>query len=260
MIAHRIARRSLLAIPALLLGAAVERAPVSTIPNPRLETPWWRERHEAKLAEIRSRPVDLVWLGDSITQNWEKTGPEEWGQFAPVWQRFYGGRHAVNLGFTGDNTGHLLWRMQNGELSGIEPRAAVILIGANNMGRVHWSAAQTVAGIAAVVEECRRRLPKTGIVLLSVLPSIRNKYVTRTTEQVNRELTQRYGDAGVPGVTYIDVTGLFMRDGHVERSMFLDDQLTPPAPPLHPTAQAMARIAERIEPVLAPMLSKRTLR
>ena len=69
-----------------------------------------------------------------------KHGPPEWRDFAPQWQRFYGDRNALNLGFKGDTTASLIWRMQHGELDGISPKAGVVLIGANNNGRVHWSA------------------------------------------------------------------------------------------------------------------------
>ena len=250
-------------LAALTLAAPVlggfERSPIAATPISRMETGWWRARHEAKLAEVRTRqaggqPIELVWLGDSITQDWELAGPEAWRDFAPVWQRFYGGRHALNLGFGGDTTAHLLWRMTNGELEGLHPKAAVVLIGANNMGRVHWSAPQTVAGIAAVLDEARRRMPGVKILLISVLPSIRNRYVDRTTEAINSELATRYGNGAVPGITWVDVTRLFLRDGAVDRSQFFDDQLTPPNPPLHPTAQAQARLAETIEPTLAAML------
>ena len=253
-------RRLLLASPALLLLGA-ERVPVAATPISRMETPWWRARHEAKLAEIASRPrIDLVWLGDSITQDWEIGLPEDWRNFVPVWNHFYGDRNALNLGFNGDSTAHLLWRMQNGELDGMKPKAAIILIGANNMGRVHWSAPQTVAGIEAVVAEARRRLPGTRLILVSVLPSVRNKYVDRTTEQINRELALRYGNNAVPGVTYKDVTALFQANGQTDRTQFLDDQLTPPGPPLHPTAQAQAHMAEALEPTLAPILGDRPKR
>ncbi len=254
-------RRRLLLAPAALLAApllgAADRVPVAATPISRMETGSWRARHEAKLQEIRSRRIDLVWLGDSITQDWELTGPEDWRNFAPVWQRFYGDRNALNLGFGGDNTAHLLWRMQNGELDGLRPKVAIILIGANNMGRVRWTAPQTIAGIEAVVAECRKRLPGTRIILVSVLPSIRSKYVTRTTEAVNHELAAEFGNAAVPGVTWLDVTRLFLRNGEVDRTLFFDDQLTPPNPPLHPTPQAQARLAEAIEPVLAPLLGDR---
>lgn len=248
-------RRLLMLAPVAALLGAADRVPVAAIPLSRLDTGWWRARHEAKLAELRGHRVDLLWLGDSITQDWEMQGPPEWQDFAPVWQRYYGDRNAVNLGFKGDNTGHLLWRMQNGELDGIRPRAAVVLIGANNMGRVHWNAPQTVAGIQAVVDELGRRLPTTRLLLLGVLPSIRSKYVTRTTAEVNRALAELH-PPGSP-VVFMDLARLFLKDGQVDRTQFYDDQLQPPDPPLHPTAQAQARIAQAIEPVVAAMLGDR---
>jgi len=244
-------RRLALVGAGALLGAA-DRVPVAATPLARQDTPWWRARHQEKLAELRSRRVDLVWLGDSITEDWEKQGPPEWRDFAPVWRRFYGGRNAVNLGFRGDNTSHLLWRMRNGELDGIHPKAAVVLIGANNLGRVHWSAPQTLAGIVAVVDELRSRLPATRVLLLGILPSVRSKYVSRTANAVNLELAERYPPGG--DVTFMDLSRLFMRDGQVDRTQFFDDQLDPPDPPLHPTAQAQERIAKAIEPTLAAML------
>ena len=250
-------RRHLLLVSASLLLGAADRVPVAATPISRMETPLWRARHLAKLEEIRTRPVDLVWLGDSITQDWEQDGPGEAFDFAPIWRHFYGDRNALNLGFGGDTTAHLLWRMQNGELDGLHPKLAIILIGANNMGRVRWNAPQTIAGIDAVITECKRRLPTTRIVLLSVLPSIRNKFVTRTTEAINQGLAERYGNGAVPAVTYIDVTHMFMKNGEVDRTQFNDDLRTPPAPPLHPTAQAQAHIAEAIEPTVAKLMADR---
>lgn len=261
MVARLPRRAALLGGAGLLAGAAdrpdrSERTPLAALPLSRMDTPWWRARHLAKLEEVRSRPVNLVWLGDSITQSWEMQGPPEWRDFAPVWQRFYGDRRAVNLGFKGDNTAHLLWRMQNGELDGISPRAAVVLIGANNMGRVRWTAPQTLAGIGAITTDLQRRLPGTKVLLLGVLPSIRSKWVTNTTVEVNAGLAQAY-PPGHP-VRFTDVGHLFKRGAEVDRTQFYDDQLQPPDPPLHPTAQAQERLAEAIEPILSAMLGDRS--
>ncbi len=250
-----IGRRGLLSAAGLLLGAAAPTAPLAATPIPRLDTPWWRQRHAEKLAEIRGRKVDLVFLGDSITQNWERAGPPSWQDFQPAWRHYYGDRNAVNLGFSGDATCHLLWRLRNGEVSGIAPRAAVILIGANNLGRLHWPAADDVAGIVAVVEETRRVLPHTRILLLGVLPSERSAWASETTLEINRTLATRAWGTG--DVTFMDLASLFAPGGRVDRSMFYDPLLTPPEAPLHPTAAAQARMAAAMEPVLAGLLGER---
>ena len=249
-----IVRRAMLA--SVLLGAAAPAPvlPPAALPASRMDTPWWRARHEAKLADKAARPIDMIWLGDSITQNFETAGPEQWRAFLPVWQRYYAPRNALNLGFKGDATNHLLWRLRHGEVDGISPKVAIILIGANNMGRLHYSAPDSIRGIEEVVTEVRRRLPHTAILLLSVLPSIRNAYVDQTTAQTNQALAAAYGSGRVPGVTWLDVTRLFLHDGRVDRTRFLDDQLRPPDPPLHPTAQTQALLAATIEPTLAALM------
>lgn len=243
--------------PGLALAAAgptvsIGRTVLAATPIARTDLPWWRQRHEAKLRELAQATPELIFLGDSITQDWERSGPPAWQDFAPVWQRFYGDRHAVNLGFTGDTTANLLWRIRNGEVSGIVPKAAVVLIGANNLGKVHWSAEDTVTGIDAIVSELRTRLPTTRILLLAVLPSDRSAWITETTGQINRMLAARY--KGDRSVSFLDLTALFMRNGVLNRGLFLDPMLTPPDPPLHPSAQGQELMAKAMEPVLATML------
>ncbi len=177
-------RRVILSAALLLLCSATpppSHSVLAATPISRMNQSWWRERHEAKLEELHSRRIDLLFLGNSITQDYEVSGPPEWRDFAPVWQHFYGGRNAVNLGFNGDATSHLLWRIENGEVSGIAPKVAVILIGANNLGRLHWPAEDTVAGIDAIVTQLRHRLPHTKLLLLGVLPSERSAWATQTT-------------------------------------------------------------------------------
>ena len=254
-----LSRRTLLAAASALLATtpACAKTPLAAVPIARLDAPWWRERHAAKLAEIKHGRVDLVFLGDSITQDYEKSGPPAWNDFRPVWQRFYGDRNAINLGFSGDATSHLLWRIEHGEIDGIAPKVAVILIGANNLGRLHWPADDDVAGIEAVVAETRRRLPRTKILLLGILPSERTEWATQTTLEVNRTLAARYGRGAVPGVTFLDVGGVFMRNGVLDRSLFLDPLLTPPQPPLHPTTEGQTRMALAMEPTLARLMGDR---
>lgn len=239
------------------VAPAGARTILAATPIARLDLPWWKHRFEAKQHRLHEGNVGLVFYGDSITQDWERNGPPAWADFAPVWRHFYGDRAAVNLGFVGDTTASLLWRIEHGEAQGIAPKVAVILIGANNMGRPHWSADDTVTGIGAIIGELRERLPHAKLLLLSVLPSERSDWVTQTTRTINRNLAARYGDGRVQGVTWLDLTDVFLRDGRVDRTAFLDPLRTPPDPPLHPTAQAQARMAAAMEPTLAKLLGDR---
>ncbi|HVY13937.1 MAG TPA: GDSL-type esterase/lipase family protein [Rhodopila sp.] len=259
MFAPTFRRSLLLAAMALCLPLAAPPAPARTIlaavPISRMDLPWWRARHDEKLREIAEKKPNLIFLGDSITQDWEYKGPPAWMDFAPIWKHFYGDRNAVNLGFKGDTTASLIWRIRNGEVSGINPKAAVIMIGANNMGRPHWSAEDTVAGIDTIIADLRQRLPHTRILLLGVLPSDRSAWITETTKQINAMLAKQYKGSG--DVTYMDVSALFMRGDTLDKGLFLDPKLTPPEPPLHPTPQGQELIARAIEPVLSQMLGDR---
>ena len=248
-----------LLILAALLGAAGPAAQARTVlaavPIGRMDLHWWRERFEAKQAELRVRHPALIFLGDSITQNWEKFGPPAWQDFAPVWQRFYGDRNAVNLGFVGDTTASLLWRIDHGELAGISPKVAVVLIGANNLGHLHWSADDTVLGIKTILQDLHRRLPATKALRLSVLPSDRTDWASATTRTINHMLADAYPRGG--DVVFLDVTHVFMRNGVLDRGLFYDPKLRPPEAPLHPTAQGQALLAEAMEPTLAAMFGDR---
>src|SRR4029077_7959156 len=86
----------------------------------------WMELHRGFLKQAEDGNVDLLFLGDSITQGWR--GAQK------TWDRFYVPRKAANFGIGGDRTQHVLWRIQNGELKGIEPKVAVLMIGTNNAG------------------------------------------------------------------------------------------------------------------------------
>ena len=128
---------------------------------------WWMLRHQAKLAEVAARKgsVDLLLVGDSITQGWEdrETAGDLWRQcFEPL--------NALNLGFSGDRTEQVIWRLQNGEINSIHPKLAVLLIGTNNTGHRQDAAEYTALGIKTIIEELRTRLPDMTILLMAIFP------------------------------------------------------------------------------------------
>jgi len=246
-------RRALLAGGLSLAAAPAPRVPLAATPLSRMDAKWWAERHAAKLRELKAGRVDLLWIGDSITQDWERAGPQPWMDFAPVWQRFYATRNAVNLGFKGDATAHLLWRLRNGQLAAA--KGAILLIGANNFGRLRWSVEDSLKGHDACVAEIRRMVPR--LVVISVLPSDRGDWTTQATRGMNAGLAQRYAGGKVPGIGWADATPLFERNGEIDREQYYDRLLRPPEPAIHPTAQAHARLAALIEPQVAAMLGNR---
>ncbi len=232
----------------LLLAAALPAyaEPLAAVPISREAQSWWRARHAAKLVEAR-QGADIVLLGDSITQQLEE--PE----YAGIWQRYYGGRRVLDLGFVGDATCHLLWRIEHGELAGLRPRGVVILIGANNLGSLHWPANDDLRGIDAVVAATRERLPTTPILLLGVLPSDRGAWVMAQETTINAGLTRRYAAGAVSGVTFVDPSPLFLKaEGRVATELYRDA----PAPALHPSPDGMAMLAALIEPMLAGWLGE----
>ena len=121
----------------------------------------WMTRHESFNKKVAQGNVDLVFIGDSITQGWEGNGKD-------IWAKYYGERNAVNLGIGGDRTQHVIWRLDNGNLKDITPKAAVIMIGTNNSGS---NSSQEIAeGVNKIVEQIRNKSPKTKILLLAVFP------------------------------------------------------------------------------------------
>lgn len=134
-------------------------------------------RHKDFLTRIEQSKGagDVVFLGDSITHGWE-------GQ-QKAWEEHFGTFKPVNLGISGDQTGHVLWRITDGkELDNLKPKAAVIMIGTNNTGG--HSADQIAGGITAIVEELKRQKPGIKILVLGVFPRGNGQDAERSVEQI----------------------------------------------------------------------------
>jgi len=173
----------------------------------------WMKRHEAMNARVKKGNVDLVFIGDSITQGWERNGRK-------VWQEHYGKRNAVNLGISGDRTQHVIWRLQNGNLEGIEPKLAVIMIGTNNSG--DNTPREIAEGTAEIVKIIRKACPKTKILLLATFP--RGKDANDKRRIVNRSsnaITAKLADG--KQVFFLDIGKKFLEeDGTLPRRIMPD--------------------------------------
>src|SRR6478672_9961082 len=135
----------------------------AVVPAPREGN--WMKRHESFNERVKQGNAELLFIGDSITQGWEGNGKA-------VWEEFYGKRNAVNLGIGGDRTQHVLWRLDHGNVDGINPKLAVLMIGTNNSGSN--TSEQIAAGVKAIVEKLRTKLPNTKVLVLGIFPRADN--------------------------------------------------------------------------------------
>ncbi|WP_414662151.1 platelet-activating factor acetylhydrolase IB subunit [Horticoccus sp. 23ND18S-11] len=169
----KLTRRTGLPVLALLLALVASSAFANTAIKPEPRDPNWVKRHEGFVAIAKQGGVNVLFVGDSITDAWrradEKGGKKVWdAHFAPL--------GAANFGISGDRTQHVLWRLENGELDGIKPKAVVMMIGTNNTGferdgtTPRNTPAETVEGVAAILKKLRTSQPQAKILLLAVFP------------------------------------------------------------------------------------------
>lgn len=214
---------------------------------------WWAWRHQDRLEKVKAGGVDLLFVGDSITQNYEKTGPAPDEIFYPTWQEYFAPHHALNLGYSGDQTQNVLWRLQHGEVDGLVPADIVLLIGTNNTvdapsGTPLQSAEQVTAGVAAVVEQLHARLPGAEILLVEILPSSVSAMKSAKDAAVNAALRVRYAESEY--VRCLDLSSLFLKDGMLNASLFYDPRMKVPRGPLHPDTVGQRMMAKAISDAL----------
>jgi len=124
---------------------------------------WWTLRNDAVNERVKQGNVDLLMIGDSITHGWEGGGKK-------IWDKYYEPRNAVNMGFGGDRTQHVLWRLEHGHMEGISPKLAVIMIGTNNSNGDDNTAEEIAEGIIAICKKHRAGCPKMKILILAIFP------------------------------------------------------------------------------------------
>ena len=148
----------LLALCVQLVTVPTIQAQESAVPTPRTATVFgnrgetWMGRFYNNVRQVQAGDVDVLFIGDSITHGWDRGG-------AATWERYYGHRKAVNLGFSGDRTQHVLWRLIHGELDTIRPKVAVVMIGTNNVNSATPN--EIFAGIRGVCNTLQGILPDT---------------------------------------------------------------------------------------------------
>jgi len=200
----------------------------------------WKERHESFNSRVKQGNVDLIFIGDSITQGWERAGKA-------AWDEFYAKRNAVNLGIGGDRTQHVLWRLENGNIEGIKPKLAVLMIGTNNSNSN--TSEQIAAGVKLIVEKLRTKLPETKVLVLAIFPRGADKEDAK--RKVNEGANESIkGLADDKMVFFLDIGPKFLEaDGKLSKEVMPDL--------LHLNEKSYKTWAESIEPKVKELLGEK---
>ncbi len=217
------------------LGSAAGRVNTAVVPTPG-GSDTWRSRHQAMNARAKQGNVDLVYIGDSIVGNWRWDGK-------PVWDHYYAKRNGVILGISGDRTEQVLWRLQNGNVDGISPKLAIVMIGQNN-GPSN-TGEEIGAGVTAIVQTLRDKLPETKILVLAIFPRGEKPTAERAVLATANQIASKLADG--KHVFYMDVNYLFLRpDGSIPAALMPDFE--------HPNEEGFRLWAAAIESKVAELM------
>jgi lysophospholipase L1-like esterase len=234
-----LAAAALVMLPMLATAGDLSPWPMPTIPpgaNPAIipaPRDDWMEHFQRNVNQAKKGPVDLIFDGDSITDNWQNAGKA-------VWAKYYGKIAAINEGIGGDKTENVLWRLADGQADGLKPRLIALMIGTNNLGRD--SDEQIAAGVEKIVQEYRQRCPDAAIFLQGIFPrgaSPDNPLRARI-KHINAMIS-KLGDG--KKVIYMDFGDMFLQpDGSLSPDIMPDG--------LHPNANGYEIWAKAIAPVI----------
>jgi lysophospholipase L1-like esterase len=202
--------------------------------------------HEQLLDKARRGGIDVYFIGDSIARRW---GATDYPDLLANWRQNFFGWNAADFGWGADRTQNILWRLQNGELDGVNPKVIVILAGTNNVGAQPGGSEKVddiTRGLAAIVNLCREKAPAATIVLTAIFPRNDNMAVMPEITRINANLAHL---ADGRKVRFLDVNDrLADKDGR------LFDGMMNARDKLHPTIQGYQVWADGLKPILTELL------
>ena len=197
-----------------------------------------QDQHLRSLKTLKEQNTEVLFLGDSLTSFWPTQGPKSWRLLARY--------KPANLGVSGDRTEHLLWRITNGELDGINPKLVVVLIGTNNIGQCQNEQPEWVANaIEKIVGTVHASLPASRILLMGLFP--RNARGSLEREKVGLVNARIQALDNGKDIRFLDIGANFLdSDGNIPSDVMADQ--------LHLTAKGYEIWFQNMKPLLDTML------
>jgi len=212
----------------------------SVTPVPRPDK-WWQERFQSNQERIQQGNVDVLFIGDSITHGWDNVGKN-------TWDEYYADRNVVNLGFSGDQTQHVLWRLENLKWGNVQPKLSMIMIGTNNCH--HHTGEQIALGIEKIIDKLHTLFPDMKILLLAIFP---RADVSQDKLNIIAEANKRIAEIPKtkPFVHFYDIGAEFLDENGTLPKTIMPDLL-------HPNAKGYEIWASAVEPKIAELLGEYT--
>jgi len=229
----------------LLFGCVSESTNPAAIPVHKLDEQWWNTRHLEILDKLKSVP-QLILIGNSILHSLDNEDRQD------VWTEYLNQYITINMGFSGDRTENVIWRILNGEINGINPKLALVLIGTNNTDGNHYLKINTPEeleeGIWKICQIIREKLPQTQILLLGILPY---GYKPNLRDNINRATNKLIADfpGKDPNIHYRNINDIYIDSkGKVIKELMPDY--------LHPNAKGHLLMFEKLEDDIRQLMKK----
>jgi lysophospholipase L1-like esterase len=203
--------------------------------------------HEQLVEKAKQGGIDLYFVGDSITRRWGATDPQ-YRFLLDNWKTNFFGWNAANFGWGADRIENILWRLQNGELEGVNPKVIVVLAGINNVGTDPGNPekiADITQGLRALIDTCQTKAPEATLIMMAIFPRNDNLAVIPAIRQINQNIA-RLADG--KKIRYLDINDtLADPQGKLFPGMMNADQL-------HPTLKTYQVWADALRPILTELL------
>ena len=230
----------------LFWGCSSKETNSAIISTNKLEHSWWKERHERVIDSLTTNP-ELILIGNSILHTLDYKDRNV------VWTKYLNKYHTLNMGFSGDRTENVIWRLQNGELKNISPKVALVLIGTNNTDGNNFPTInypnELEEATWKICKIIREKLPKTEILLLGMLPF--GKHIPNFRNTINKEtnkLISKFPNSD-NHIHYIDIGDIYLdSDGKIIKEIMPDR--------LHPNAEGHIMMFGELESEISKLMNK----
>jgi lysophospholipase L1-like esterase len=204
--------------------------------------------HRQLLAKIKQGSIDVYFEGDSITRRW---GATDYPELLANWNHNFFGWNAADFGWGADRIENILWRLENGELDGVNPKVIVLLAGTNNVGNreppegAEARAAVITRGLEAVLRLMQSKASGATIILTAIFPRNDNIKVMPVIDRINANLAHL---ANGGNIRYLNINGKLAD----ESGRLFDGMMNPDL--LHPSLKGYQVWADALKAVLLELL------